>query len=286
MSLEILKKYKIKAKKGLWQNFLVNENAIEEIAGTIEVWWKNIIEVWPGYWALTEKLIEAKPNSLNLVELDQNMIDVLEDRISNNDFDLDWIDFKINKKDILKYNPIAPLSPEGVENSSEREEYNYSVIANIPYYITSPILRHFLYDTKNKPEEMVILMQKEVADKIMLNYRNKSSVLSLMIEKKSDVSYVLDVSKDFFVPSPKVDSAVLLFIYNNKFEEIDDEKFLKIIKIWFRANRKMLIKNFTNAWYEKDYILKLFHDLNIEKTTRWEDLDISIWCSLVKEINI
>jgi 16S rRNA (adenine1518-N6/adenine1519-N6)-dimethyltransferase len=144
------------------------------------------------------------------------MIEILNDRISNNDFDLENIDFNINRKDILKYEP---------------ENKDYSVIANIPYYITSPILRHFLYDVENKPDEMVILMQKEVAEKIMLNFKNKSSVLSLMIEKKSDVSYEQDVLKDFFVPAPKIDSAVLLFKYNNKFNEIDDDKFLKLIKI-------------------------------------------------------
>ncbi|MFC1797964.1 rRNA adenine N-6-methyltransferase family protein [Patescibacteria group bacterium] len=126
------------------------------------------------------------------------------------------MDFKINRKDILKYKP---------------EEEQYSVIANIPYYITSPILRHFLYNVENKPEEMVILMQKEVAEKIMLNFKNKSSVLSLFVEKKSDVSYEQDVPKDFFAPAPKIDSAVLLFKYNNKFEDIDDEKFFKMIKI-------------------------------------------------------
>jgi 16S rRNA (adenine1518-N6/adenine1519-N6)-dimethyltransferase len=88
-----------------------------------------------------------------------------------------------------------------------------------------------LYNVKNNPEKMVILMQQEVAEKIMLNFKNKSSVLSLFIEKKSDVTYEQDVPKEFFVPTPKIDSAVLVFIYNNKFEDIDDEKFLKIIKI-------------------------------------------------------
>lgn len=270
MSLEILNKYKIKAKKGLGQNFLVNENAIDEIANTIEIEWKNIIEVWPGYGALTEKLIEWKPKSLNLIELDQDMIKILNDRVDNWDLDIWSIDFNITRKDILKYVP---------------EIKDYSVIANIPYYITSPILRHFLYNVENKPTDMVILMQKEVAEKIMLNFKNKSSVISLMIEKKSDVSYVLDVPKDFFVPSPKIDSAVLLFNYNNKFENIDDNKFLKIIKIWFAASRKMLIKNFVNGWYEKDYIINIFNDLWIDQKVRWEDLNIAEWCELVWVIN-
>jgi len=271
MTLEILKKYKIKAKKGLWQNFLVNDKTVNKIAELINVEWENIIEVWPGYWALTEKLINLKPKSLNLVELDPDMIEILNDRVLNGDFDLENIEFNINRKDILKYEPQSD---------------NYSVIANIPYYITSPILRHFLYNVENKPKEMVILMQKEVAEKIMLNFKNKSSVLSLFIDKKSDVSYELDVPKDLFVPAPKIDSAVLLFKYNNKFENIDDEKFLKLIKIWFAASRKMLVKNFTNAWFEKDYIIQLFDEMWIKKTVRWEDLNIGEWCELVEKINI
>ena len=130
MTLEILKKYHIKAKKSLGQNFLVNEQIVDWISNVIEVKDKNIIEVWPWYGALTEKLIIKKPKSLNLVELDRDMIEVLNKRIDSWDFDLDWIDFKINNLDVLKYIP---------------ENKDYSVIANIPYYITSPILRHFLY---------------------------------------------------------------------------------------------------------------------------------------------
>lgn len=168
MSLEILRKYWIKAKKSLWQNFLVNKNIVEEIAWVIDVKWQNIVEVWPGYWALTEKLLEKKPKSLNLVELDPDMIEILEKRIEAWDFDLDWVEFKINNIDVLKYEP---------------EFKKYSVIANIPYYITSPILRHFLYDIEKIPEKMLILMQKDVWDKILWKGKNKSSVLSLFIEK-------------------------------------------------------------------------------------------------------
>ena len=80
MSEEIIKRYKIKAKKSLGQNFLINDLIIEEIASAVFVEWENICEVWPGYWALTEKLLLKKPSSLNLVELDKSMIEILEDR--------------------------------------------------------------------------------------------------------------------------------------------------------------------------------------------------------------
>lgn len=269
MSLEILKQYKIKAKKKLGQNFLVNEEIINDIWTVIEVEWKNIIEVWPWYWALTEKLLWSKPKSLNLVELDNDMIDILEDRINNWDLDTSGIDFKINNKDILKYVP---------------ESDKYDVIANIPYYITSPILRHFLYEVKNKPENMVILMQKDVWDKILWFWKDKSSVLSLIVDKKSYVSEKIFVSKDNFRPVPKVESSVLLFETHKNFTDIPDENFLKIIKIWFNAVRKKLVKNLEKGWYEKNVVIGFLKEIGHWENVRWEELNIKDWCSLVKLI--
>lgn len=270
MTLEILRKYNIKAKKILWQNFLVNENIVNEISEVIEVNWKNIIEVWPWYWALTEKLINKKPKSLNLVELDKEMIDVLNKRIDNWDFILDWVDFKINNIDVLKYIPSFS---------------NYSVIANIPYYITSPILRHFLYDVENKPKSMVILMQKDVWDKILWKWKEKSSVLSLFVLKKCNVREVLFVWKENFIPAPKVESSVLLFENHDLYNEIEDSKFFEFIKKAFKEPRKKLSKNLINSGYEKDLIMQVFLKFSIEENTRWEDIDISTWCQIFWEFN-
>lgn len=276
MSLEILKKYSIKAKKALWQNFLVNEDIIEKIADVVEVWSKNIVEVWPGYGALTEKLINKKPKSLNLVELDWDMIEILEKRIETWDFNLKDIDFNIEKIDVLQYNPIFS---------------DYSVIANIPYYITSPILRHFLYNVEKKPQNMVILMQKDVWDKIIAwqkiwkKWKVRSSVLSLFIAKKAYVEEVIIVAKQNFVPSPKIESSVLLFDLHDKYLDIDDVHFLDIIKKWFWEPRKKLIKNFINSWYEKKHIEKIFEELSIDLLVRWEDLNIAKWCQLIWKIN-
>lgn len=271
MSIELLKKYNIKAKKSLWQNFLVNEKIVEEISKITQINWKNIVEVWPGYWALTEKLLQKKPKSLTLVELDLDMINILNKRVNSNDFNLDWIDFNILNIDVLKYKP---------------EFKNYFLIANIPYYITSPILRHFLYDIENTPEKMLILMQKDVWDKILWLGKNKSSVISLFIEKKCKTKEVLFVWKQNFIPSPKVESSVLLFEKHDLYKEIDDEKFLKIIKAWFVSPRKLLVKNFVQSWFDKDYILNIFNDLSLKNDIRWEDIDIAWWCDLIKKINI
>ena len=134
---------------------------------------------------------------------------------------------QIFQQDILKFIP---------------EFKNYSVIANIPYYITSPILHHFLYDIENIPEKMVILMQKDVGDKILARTsshktspsaplltgegskrKSKSSVLSLMIAKKCYAEEKLCVPKECFVPAPKIESSVLLFELHKHYRDIDDE---------------------------------------------------------------
>lgn len=269
MTQNIIQKYNIRAKKSLWQNFLVNEGILNNIVDIININWKNIVEVWPGYWALTEKIVHKNPKSLSLVELDKDMIEILEDRVSSSDLYIGDIDFKINNIDVLKYEPTFN---------------NYSLIANIPYYITSPIIRHFLYDIEKSPEKMLILMQKEVWEKILLKWKNKSSVLSLFVQKKSIAKKVIDVYKTDFIPAPKVDSIVLLFEHTDKYNYVDDDNFLKIIKIWFSSARKKLLKNLVNWNYNKEDILNIFERLWIDKNCRGEDLDIEVWCSLVEEI--
>ena len=271
MSKEILEKYSIRAKKALGQNFLVDDFIVEEIAYSAPVEWKNIVEVWPGYGALTQKLFEQSPKSLHLVELDTDMIDIIQDRQKNNDFEVWNTDFKIHHTDVLKFQPDF------------WEEY--SVIANIPYYITSPILRHFLYDVEQKPENMVILMQADVGDKILWNGKNKSSVLSLFIEKKCSVWEVIRVPNTSFIPAPKVESSVLHFQSHDNFTEVDDEKFLSLIKKWFSEPRKKLSKNLIKNWFSKNTVEEVFKKLNIWENTRAEALDIYQWIELTKIIS-
>lgn len=269
MSQEILKRFKIRAKKALGQNFLQDEFILDEIANTIEVSWNNIVEVWPGYWALTEKILLQEPNNLDLVELDTDMIKILEERISTKDFHINNTKLEIQHIDVLKYIPSFE---------------NYDVIANIPYYITSPILRHFLYETPTKPRFMIILMQDDVGEKILWKWKNKSSVLSLFIEKKCYVSEVIKVPKECFVPAPKIESSVLMFESHEKYNELEDELFLKIIKIGFWEPRKKLSKNLVKWGFSKEKISELFQKQELWENTRWEDLNIDQWIALTKEL--
>ncbi len=270
MSQQIIDHYRIFAKKSLGQNFLVDDNITTSISNSINIMWSNVVEVWPGYWVLTEKLLNKKPKSLHLVELDRDMIEILEDRKSLWELECDEIDFKIHNIDVLEFTP----------------DFNsYLVVANIPYYITSPILRHFLYDIKNSPEQMLILMQKDVGDKILWKWRNKSSVLSLMIEKKCKIEERILVPKESFVPVPKVESSVLYFELHNTYDSIDDRGFLELIKIWFRSPRKKLLNNLVSGGIDKvvinDFLCHYRHSENL----RWEDLTIEQWIELLHFID-
>ncbi len=270
---DIFKKFKIKAKKSLGQNFLVDDSILKYIADYLDLENKNIVEVWPWYWALTQKLLDNSPKSLTLVELDKDMVSILEKRIEDGDLNAWNVNFKINNVDVLKYFPLIK---------------NYSVIANIPYYITSPILRHFLYEVENKPANMIILMQKDVWDKILLwqdnNKRYTSSVLSLFVAKKTKVIEIASVPKESFIPSPKIESSVLFFEKHNLYDDIPDKKFLKIIKIWFLSPRKKLIKNLNKWWFNKSELLKIFSELWMDENIRGEILWINDWCNLIKKL--
>jgi 16S rRNA (adenine1518-N6/adenine1519-N6)-dimethyltransferase len=226
---------------------------------------------------LTEKILSKNPSLLRLIELDLDMIDILNDRIKNWDLNKQNVDFKIINIDVLKYFP---------------EFKNYFVIANIPYYITSPILKHFLYDVENKPEKMLILMQKDVGDKIIQwqlqesqitkKNKNKTSVLSLFIAKKAKVKEVLFVWKQNFIPVPKVESSVLLFELHNLYNNLDDKIFLDFIKKWFSEPRKKLIKNLVKQWLWKDKLLEIYNKMNLDENIRAEDLTLSLWLEFIK----
>ena len=284
-SIDYLKAYKLKAKKSLGQNFLVDEALLESISQSIDITSKNIIEVGPWYGALTQYIIDQKPEVLHLVELDLDMVEILKERFSSLSLDSSESGLRIFHQDVLTFSP---------------EFSNYSVVANIPYYITSPILTHFLYTLKHPPQEMLILMQRDVGDKILsgnmtrnnspLNPSSskikgkkdkcKSSVISLMIAKKCFVTEKLLVPAKSFIPVPKVESSVIYFEVHQRYASIDDEGFLSFIKKWFSEPRKKLIKNLVKVGYSSekisDFLCQQWYDINM----RGEQWDIDFWTQL------
>jgi 16S rRNA (adenine1518-N6/adenine1519-N6)-dimethyltransferase len=249
---------KIKAKKSLGQNFLIDEEALADIAGSLSIQSKKIIEVWPGYGALTDYIIDASPESLDLIELDTDMIKILNDKYKNTSI-------TIYHQDVLDFYP-----------SYEQ----YSVIANIPYYITSPILFHFLYKIEHKPDEMVIMMQKEVWEKIM-EWRNKKihhSFLSLCMEQAcNDIEIIRIVPNTSFNPPPKIDSIVLKFQCKKERDTEKEEKLIHLWKVAFAHPRKTLLSNIKWSLYSTDEIREKIIEKWYDERVRAEAIRKEDW---------
>jgi len=162
----------------------------------------------------------------------------------------------------------------------------YSVIANIPYYITSPILFRFLHELENKPEEMVILMQKEVGEKILGAKNRRHSSLSLALEFSCEtIGKICGVPKEYFIPAPKVDSIVLSFRRKKIYDTTEANKFLKMTSAGFISPRKKLLSNLANTLHiPKEELLKIFEQLGFPETIRAEELDLENWKKLIEKI--
>ena len=262
-----------RAKKHLWQNFLRNPKILEKIVGSDSLENIDVVEVGPGPGDLTNALINQKPKSLSLIEIDDDMIPLLKSRFGDKDITL-------YHNDVLKTNTITinisknPIHWFHVSKSTVIEVENYKVYGNIPYYITSPILQHFLYDVDKSPESIIFTMQKEVADRILAR-DGAHSVLSLSCHIISTPIKICDISPENFIPAPKVWSTCLRF--DLKTENKDQaKKLLQLIKLWFSQKRKKLISNLSSS-YTKEELNDSFQELDISHNARAEELSIEQW---------
>lgn len=261
-----------KAKKSLGQNFLKSELALQKICEAGEVTIDDtILEIGPGKGALTTKLLE-KAGCVFAIEKDLDLINILKEKFEN----------KIkNKKLILIDGDVLDL-----EISNFIKNKNYKIIANIPYNITGAILKKFLSENK-QPEKMALLVQKEVAERIVTR-DNKESILSLSVKAYGTPKYIMKVHKRFFSPEPKVDSAIILIdkISRNNFKNKDEEKlFFEIVKAGFSHKRKVLIKNLETLKIDRDQIKNIFENLKLNIKTRAEDVPFEKWFQMINKIS-
>jgi 16S rRNA (adenine1518-N6/adenine1519-N6)-dimethyltransferase len=306
---EILQRYHITPKKSLGQNFLVNDAILSEIAAITRVEWEHIIEVWPGYGALTWQLLSLAPLTLTLVEYDSEMIKILLDRIGRGDFgtahpltleeaielgitgEPDPLVATISTKKSLKVYPkiywqigrtyLILHQGDVLDFIPARTS---KVIANIPYYITSPILFRFLYEVVATPSELIVLMQKEVADKIREVRGNKPSYLSTAIAARcEDIEESLMVAPGNFTPPPKVDSAVLHLITRSWQYPFTRERFLQILGAGHLHPRKKLVSNLAEGlMLNKSNMLSLCLNTGLGENVRAGELSIGEWVQLVE----
>lgn len=260
----IMNKYNITANKSYGQNFLIDENAVEEIVNKSEVN-KNdlIIEIGPGLGNLTKYLLEAA-GKVVCIELDTNVLRILNDRFSlfNN--------FELINDDVLKVD-LKQL----IEDNSEFQ--SVKVVANLPYYITTPIIMKLLEERLNLTS-ITVMVQKEVALRLTESPGGKETgAITYSINYYTKPSIVLNVSKECFIPSPKVDSAVIkLDILSKPKVSVCDEKlFFKIIKTAFLQKRKTLINSLSNNGIaDKVFLEKMLSELGLDLRIRAEKLTL------------
>jgi 16S rRNA (adenine1518-N6/adenine1519-N6)-dimethyltransferase len=308
---EILQRYHITPKKSLGQNFLVNDEILSQIAAITRVKGEHIIEVWPGYGALTAELLAQQPLTLTLVEYDSEMIKILLDRIKRWDFGEarllsleEATEFRITqdqypltaslppKKSLKVYPEIHWQVGSTLLTIHQGDVLDFNpirtskVIANIPYYITSPILFRFLYSVTLTPLELIILMQKEVADKIWEVRGNKPSYLSTAITVRSQsIKESLTVTPDNFAPPPKVDSSVLHLVTRPWDYPFTQEQFLQILGAGHLHPRKKLVSNLAEGLLiDKKSILQLCLSMGLGESVRAGELCMGEWERLVPSL--
>ncbi len=256
----------MKPKKSLGQNFLTSGKAIFEIVRGGEInKGENILEIGPGKGALTEKILEAGGKVL-AIEADKELIPLLENKFKK---EIENENLKIIKGDILNIN---------IEKYYKKED-SYKIIANIPYYITGAIIEKFLSVAK-KPIKMVLLVQKEVAERIVARDK-KESILSLAIKLYGNPKIIYKVGAGSFYPKPKVDSAVLSISINKPNLSSQKEKeYFNIIKSAFSHKRKVMLNNLKEKYKDKN-LESIFTKLNIDKKARAEDLERDTFLKIV-----
>jgi len=255
-TVDLLNKYNLRAKKKFGQNFLVDSNVLDKIVDGADLSKDDtVIEVGPGLGFLTEKLMEHSKKVI-AYEIDDNMVRVLSERF------LGAQTLEIIKEDILK-----------VDLSLIDEEV--TVVANLPYYITTPILFRFL-ESRMRIKKLVLMMQKEVADRIVGTKSTKDyNALSVVLQYYGKTRLLTNVSREAFLPKPNVDSAVIVLeVYKKPIYEVEEEWFFKLVKASFAQRRKTLANNLQVIGIKKDDIYALLSELGLNERSRAEALDI------------
>ena len=273
----LMNKYNITANKNYGQNFLIDIESLEKIIETANIS-KNdlIIEIGPGLGNLTTLLLE-NAGKVMCIEIDEKMIKILSDRfnIYNN--------FELINEDILKVDINSLIN---IQNTNFD---NVKVVANLPYYITTPIIMHLL-ENKLDISSITIMVQKEVARRLtdLPGTGKEIGAITYNINYYTNPKYIYTVTKDCFLPIPKVDSAIInLEILRNPKITVENEKlFFKIIKSAFMQKRKTILNSLTNSKIaEKSFIEKMLLDLKININTRPEKLSLEEFGKIADYIN-
>ena len=259
------------AKKSLGQNFLKDESVLNHIIESANLSKDDVVlEIGPGQGALTEKLADVCKKVI-AIELDERLVEVLHTKFVGNNPPAGGVE--IIAGDILKINLPELIIEHGLDKTG------YKVVANLPYYITSPIVR-LLLETKYPPTEMVVMVQKEVAERIVAK-PGAMSILAVSVQYYAKPEFLFTVFKQSFEPMPKVDSAIIRITQNMEHGTITKEetkKFFRIVRAGFSAKRKTLINNLANGLQiEKKVVEEKLISLGFSPNTRAQELGVEDW---------
>lgn len=270
---EILSKYKFSFKKSLGQNFLIDVNILENIIKHAGIDKESaVIEIGPGIGALTEQLaIHAE--KVIAYEIDQRLLPILADTLG------DYENIEVIHQDILEADVVEAIQKYFSPNQM------IHIVANLPYYITTPILMKLLSD-KLPISSLTIMIQKEVAERMAATPNQKSyGSLSIAVQYYTHANLMMTVPKTVFMPQPNVDSAVLKLTLRDQppVKVINEDYFFSIVRACFVHRRKTLRNNLLSYFkndYSKDQIIERLEQSGIDGTRRGESLDMEDFAQL------
>ncbi len=261
-------------KKSLGQNFLKNDTIIKKIIDIANITSDDVIlEIGPGEGVLTQDLAKHAKRVIS-IELDDRLIPILQDR------------FHSHKNVEIIHGDILHMDVNTIIANHKLSTINYKIVANIPYYITAPIIRLFL-ECDNRPQELVLMVQKEVAERLSAK-KGHMSVLGICVQYYADVSYEFTVPRIEFDPVPKVDSAIIKLKINNKNIQNENERnqFFRTVKIGFSAKRKTLSNNISNGFHKtKDFVELLLIQNGFTKNVRAQELGVDDWKNIARDLH-
>ena len=273
-TFEILKKHGFTFKKSLGQNFLIDSNILNRIvdgAGVDKT--VGVIEIGPGIGSLTEALAKKAKKVISF-EIDGRLLPILAETLA------DYNNVEIINNDILKVDVDNIIA----EKMSDCDKI--MVVANLPYYIPTPILTHLIENTE-KIDGYVVMMQREVANRLNAKVGTKDyNSLTILLNYYTDVEYLFTVPKKVFVPAPNVESAVVKIMTKEKKEFEVDQKFFKFVRSCFVQRRKTLLNNLISS-YGKDKKQDLqasCFDSEVEATRRSETLTLTEFYNLYNNL--
>jgi 16S rRNA (adenine1518-N6/adenine1519-N6)-dimethyltransferase len=273
----LLERFDLKARKGLGQHFLVNSAILKRILEAADLSSSDlVIEVGPGIGVLTHELVQ-RAGWVLAVEIDRKMVEILGETLRPHR------NFSLLNRDILEIEPGNLIAEEKANFPRGTDAADYKLVANLPYYITQPIIRHFC-EAALKPQSMTVMVQKEVARNIVAT-PGEMSILAVSVQYYGQPRILSYVPAANFYPQPKVDSAILqINLYPRpRYQVASTREFFRVVRAGFCAARKQIVNSLGQGLeIQRVEALSLLEKSGVDPRRRAETLDLEEWASLAR----